>query len=380
MSDYGYDARSRHNLRNQQISELRKHNPVARQIPTPQQPGITVFHISLKRPDNTVFDLRIALDKNFPHAPPVIQLTAKCTHPWLSKDGYYSVIGHQGLNKWNSHTSNLGRIVQEIVKEFCTRPPARIVPGNNINNRGIIGNTTTGPPTSVSQHSYQQPPTSNTPLGITSHHSTLTGSRDGTNSMGGGGLMPPSYSTGGTKSSNEPKKTTKSWSVPEVSTIFPEVQSLNASQIQSLIDNDDELDTFCDTVDGIKKLTDVLSMLRKKNGSAAEKNLSHEEEITLLKTEIDSLHCVLNEKKKAYATLVERQHAILNKSSPAELIRKLQKSADDLELESDELADEFVQDEFEGSHKDWQKRFLKSRKAYHQRVAMISRFQATNGR
>ena len=44
-------------------------------------------------------------------------------------------------------------------------------------------------------------------------------------------------------------------------------------------------------------------------------------------------------------------------------------------MESMELADEFVQDDFDGSLKDWAKQFLRARTLYHKRKAMIAKFQ-----
>jgi hypothetical protein len=62
------------------------------------------------------------------------------------------------------------------------------------------------------------------------------------------------------------------------------------------------------------------------------------------------------------------------------LIRKLQQSADQLELESEELADEFTNDDYENSQKEWQKEFLKQREGYHRRKAMITRYtELSNG-
>ena len=125
MSDFGYDGRAHKNQRDQQIAELRKHNPVARQTQTSQQPGTTAFSIGLQLKDRTIITMRIALGKEFPQAPPVIQMLSKVSHPWLSRDGYFCVTGHRGLQNWNMH-SNLGRVVSEIVTEFCARPPARM--------------------------------------------------------------------------------------------------------------------------------------------------------------------------------------------------------------------------------------------------------------
>ena len=374
MSDYGYDARTQQHLKDQHIAELRKHNPVARQTPTPHQPGTTAFSIGLQLKDRTIITMRIALGKEFPQAPPVIQMLCKCSHPWLSQDGYYCVQGHRGLQNWTM-SSNLGRVVSEIVSEFCVRPPTRLTVGGS-------KSTAAAPSTAASQPSYQPPPTTNTPLGITSHHQTSsqmsTANGRSAGPPHGGGIMPPSYSTGSKTTDTRPQPaavaSTKSWSVPQVGTTFSEVRSLSATEIQTLMDDDEAFDTFCDTVDGVQQLSALVATLRKKNGKAAEENLSHEEEILSLKTEINSLHGILKEKKNAYEVLVERQRAVLSKSSPEELIRKLKHSADQLENESEELADEYVGDDYDGTQKQWQKEFLKSRELFHRRKAMISRF------
>jgi len=105
MTDYGrsgsFHATNQQTLRDQQIAELRTHMPVAREVAQPTQPGTTAFSLGLQLNDKTIISMRIALGKDFPHAPPVIQLLSKCRHPWLSKEGYFKVVGHAGLRNWN---------------------------------------------------------------------------------------------------------------------------------------------------------------------------------------------------------------------------------------------------------------------------------------
>ena len=387
MSDYGYDGRAQKNQRDQQIAELRKHNPVARQTQTSQQTGTTAFSIDLQLKDRTIITMRIALGKEFPQAPPVIQMLSKVSHPWLSRDGYFCVIGHRGLQNWNMH-SNLGRVVSEIVTEFCARPPARMNQTANVPAPSTSTVTQQQQQQQQQQPSYQPPPTNNTPLGITNHHQTNSSSRgnnNNSNNNNGGGNMPPTYSTGsnGSKVTNAapfvvPPPPTKTWTVPAIASTFPEVHSLNATEIQNLMDDDEAFDTFCSTVNGVQKLTTLVATLREKNGQAAETNLSHEEKIVSCKTEIETLHTNLKEKKKKYDALVERQRVVLSKSSPEELIKKLQQNAEQLEMESEELADEYVNDDYDGNQKKWQKEFLQSKKMFHRRKAMIARYKQLN--
>ena len=100
----------------------------------------------------------------------------------------------------------------------------------------------------------------------------------------------------------------------------------------------------------------MLRDLVKNNEVAARKNLSHEEDIKSLQEEVAGLREVLQEKQASYAKLVERQDALARKMSPIELVRKVESAVDEIDMESMELADEFVQDDFDGSLKDWTKR------------------------
>merc|ERR1712130_756162 len=45
----------------------------------------------------------------------------KYSHPWLDQNGY--IIGIDELNRWSSHSSDLGRIVQSAVLQFSASPP-----------------------------------------------------------------------------------------------------------------------------------------------------------------------------------------------------------------------------------------------------------------
>ena len=277
----------------------------------------------------------------------------------------------------NHFSGNLGRVVSEIVHEFCVRPPQRM--------------TVAAP--SAATASYQPPSTSSMPLGITSHHAHTQPRRGA-----GGAGDPPTYATGGragdvtntaaaaaataaaaaaAAGSSKVAARKKTWSMPPVSRTFVEVQPLVASDIQTLIDEDETFHTFCDTVSNVQNLNTVLSMLRNKNGTSAVKNLSYEEEITTLRTETESLHAILKEKKISYDALIERRRLVLNKSSPIELIRKLKQKAEEISDASEELADEFVRDEYEGNQKEWLKEFLVARSLYHRRKAMILRYEET---
>ena len=66
----------------------------------------------------------------------------------------------------------------------------------------------------------------------------------------------------------------------------------------------------------------------------------------------------------------------MHKSSPEELIRKISESADQLEMESEELADEYVNNDYDGGDgKAWEREFLAMRTLYHRRKALVARFQ-----
>ena len=175
----------------------------------------------------------------------------------------------------------------------------------------------------------------------------------------------------------------KTWAIPSVGSVdragnvtFPEVSNLELARLRKLLEDDDEFDAFCsENVAGVKMLHMALRDLVKNNDVVARKNLGHEEDIRSLQEDVVGLRELLQEKQAGYAKLVERQDALARKMSPDELVRKVEGAADEIDMESMELADEFVQDDFDGSLKDWAKQFLRARTLYHKRKAMIAKFQ-----
>ena len=71
----------------------------------------------------------------------------------------------------------------------------------------------------------------------------------------------------------------------------------------------------------------------------------------------------------------ERSETLARKMSAEELIQRVEAAADNIDMESMELADEFVQDDFDGTLKEWTKQFLKVRELYHKRKALIAKFK-----
>lgn len=379
---------------------------MVREISNVQEPGSSAFSIGLQLKDTTIITMRIGIGPDFPSSAPVVQLLTRCTHPWLSKDGYFRVVGHERLRNWNMHC-NLGKVIHEVVAEFCRRPPKRI---QVVNMAQMAAAATQKPkPSSVSSTpSYGIPAVNNSPLGITlstarnaSTRNELPpsytpnpsyptyGSVSSSDSYGGSGSISNARETTesaskfqGRSDNNEGKKQS-TWAIPAVgvvdaagNTTFPEVASLGDSRLRKLLEDDGAFQIFCqEKVAAVKTLNTTLKDLVKNNDVLARKNLGHEEKIQTLKDEVTSLRTMLKEKQTSYNRLVEKQETLSRKMSPEEFVRRIEVSVEEIDLESGELADEFVNNDFDGSLKEWTKQFMDIRKLYHKRRALISKFR-----
>ena len=322
---------------------------MAREV-TSSHPGSNVFEIGLQLRDGTIITMRIALGKSFPRSAPVVQMLSQCTHPWLSTDGYCRVVGHAGLNSWGTG-SNLGRVVHEIVAEFCKRPPLRA--GAQASRRG--GASTAQQTNGSQQPSYPTP----------SSRSSSSGSRD----------PPPSYEGKQERSVVESVGSDTQFS--QLPKSYPEVEKLSEEELAKLLDDDIMFSDFCSGISAVSDIEKILDAQLEKNNDVAKRSLEKEEELSALKDEIKSLRDVLTEKEAGYEQLLNRQRVLLQRSSPAQLILRVEESCDEIEMESEELADEFLKEDYDGSSKNWIKEFMRIRKVLHRRKAIVQSYKTS---
>lgn len=106
--------RSEIDIRKRQINTLKIFNDNVTEL----QEG-SEYQVLFKASNNE-FCLRVLLTPEFPNDKPILQITPTVVHPWVNTDG--DITSAPGLLNFTIH-SDLGRVVQAIIREFARNPP-----------------------------------------------------------------------------------------------------------------------------------------------------------------------------------------------------------------------------------------------------------------
>ncbi|KAK9888545.1 hypothetical protein WA026_000792 [Henosepilachna vigintioctopunctata] len=101
-------------IRKQQITTLKVFNANVSELTE----GIE-YQVDFHAGEND-FKLIVSLGNDFPNEKPLIKIIPVIIHPWVNKDG--DIISAPGLLNFTVH-SDLGRVVQAIIREFERNPP-----------------------------------------------------------------------------------------------------------------------------------------------------------------------------------------------------------------------------------------------------------------
>ncbi|KAI8979130.1 hypothetical protein BDF20DRAFT_867790 [Mycotypha africana] len=288
--------------------------------------------------------LIINLPSNFPEEPPVITVSPTgMRHPWIDSD----VVMHDGLPSWTLQ-SNLGLLVKDICKEFTMRPPAK-------KSTTVTGGTRISvvpPPLPASQLQQQQ----------------VTSMTNKTNDEGYGARPQPPIPSR-SNSSNTPTSHTTNLE-------YNAISKLSSEEIDELLSDETGFEIFFNTLDRVKNLKAFQEELRNGNDQLAHKNLSREDQLIKLRSEVADLYNKYQTDKAAFDKKERQQNEAFSRFSSSTVLTRLKASL----YESDELSESVAQSFLDGNldNDSFVKQFREFRKVYHLRASKLERAQKDN--
>ncbi|XP_051170341.1 vacuolar protein sorting-associated protein 37A [Leptopilina boulardi] len=319
----------------------------------------------------------VSLSPEFPLEKPVLRVTPPITHPWCNE--HSEITSAPGLLHFTVH-SDLGRVVQAIIREFSRNPPQLLEdnsPPSAVQHIDIAGR---GSPSyalnpyfelpSTSYNSYynsQFPqfssPNTNSPIfnynytnsgntyisdnktqscATSSHHSTyVTNTRSLHNSN------PIQYTT-------NPHANTYSnlhhvniniqqpMQNQIVSQFFPELNNLTIEELKKFNGNDEKIDEFLELHPQLKDIDtaveDTIDWVQK----TAAANLVKEEELKQLQDEVRNKVETVKELKARYDQLLRKYNNLSEVFTPDHIKQCLQKAADESHEKSEKIAEDFL--------------------------------------
>lgn len=228
--------------------------------------------------------LIVKLGPDFPVEKPSLFIYPPVRHPWVSQTG--EIISAPGLLNFTVH-SDLGRVVQAIIREFELRPPQLL----------------------------------------------------------NGDITPPSQSV------NLPANpylnsicNDKNYNIPDsVGCLsFPALNELSTTQLKELNENSELLDKFIETQHLNSSVNKEIDELIEKNEKLALANLKMEPELHQLQEDVSSLCITLGEYKRKYEELSSEYKECCDKYNPHRIIERIRESVAEVDEESEKIAESFL--------------------------------------
>lgn len=273
-------------------------------------------------------------------APAMSMAGIKARHPWL--DSRMRITGFDAIkseDRWRSSRMTLGQAVHEVVKHLQLNPPEVL----EITDSGLRSIQT------------------NQQNGANRSHHEASRSKATDDDYD----APPDYST--------------VLSMPNIPSHFEELDPLSREDLEELLEDELEFMAFVNKIPVFQEIQSVANDALEENVELAKSNLEKEEKIKSLHKYVTELKSKLETKIQAFKELERKQDSICAPPDMRDVLRKLHKGKKEAFDESEQLADEWVED---GSDVDqFVKNFIEKRMVHHMRAAKIERLQASaNGK
>ncbi|XP_014282939.1 vacuolar protein sorting-associated protein 37A [Halyomorpha halys] len=229
--------------------------------------------------------LIVRLGPEFPLEKPSLYIYPPVRHPWVSPTG--EIVSAPGLLNFTVH-SDLGRVVQAIIREFQLRPPQLL-------------NGDISPP----QFDASKLPTPST-------HSNYIYSDKNYNTSAG------------------------------VSSSFPALNEMSTAQLKELNENSDLLNSFIDNLNVKLQISKSISEYVELNEKLADENLKKEPELVELQDDVSTLLVTLKEYKSKYEELSAEYKDCCDRFNPHQIIQRIREKVSEVDEESERIAEAFL--------------------------------------
>ncbi|XP_077270710.1 vacuolar protein sorting 37A isoform X1 [Temnothorax americanus] len=328
--------------------------------------------------------IMVSLSPNFPLEKPVLRVSPPISHPWCNE--HSEITSAPGLLNFSVH-SDLGRVVQAIIREFSKNPPQfleDVSPGSAKSHSDLQGRNS--PSYSLQQYPVEIPSTSfnsyyntqyphlsssnaNTSIynynytnsghtyvsssksfGGTSHHSAYipssrnstlqnsTSARYTSDQQHGAPYLNSHYANANYQ---QPLPNQSLAKAPQ-SIIFPELNNLTNEELKRLSEDDDKLDEFLEKHSDIKDINAAIEDAMDWVEKTAEANAAKEPELKQLQADVADKVKTVAALKARYDNLIQRYNKLSDVFTPDHIKECLRQAADESHEESEKIAEDFL--------------------------------------
>lgn len=257
------------------------------------------------------------------------------SHDWLDSNsvltGYPPI---QSAAAWRDARLLLGQAVHQVVQELQVRPP-------------IIHSIIDPALERIQRNRNQQPPVTRVEEDA-----------------------PPTYSS-------VIITDTTTVDMPVVPTEFPELDALDREQLDALLSNDVEFQTYCHQLNAIRSLNQMATAAVDENAMAAQRNLQKKDQLIELHQTATSLHEQFQQKVQEFRQLEQTLDSLCQPVDRKKVVKEFTKAKKEALEESEQLATDWIENQ-EGAHVDqFLSSFLQIRQLHHVRAAKLELLEAS---
>lgn len=326
--------------------------------------------------------IMVSLSPEFPLEKPVLRVSPPVNHPWCNE--HSEITSAPGLLNFTVH-SDLGRVVQAIIREFSKHPPQLLEdmsPGSTKSHRDLQGRNSPSytlqqypeiPHTSYNTYytsQYPQYSSANVNTCIYNYNHTNSGSsyaaENHNKSFVSTGQATPYTSTSSRNSSLQNTDTVRYAtqhgstylnshytnagyqqalpSQPKMpqSVAFPELNKLSNEELRQLAEDEDRLDEFLEKHSQIKDINLAIDDAIDWANKTAEANVAKEPELKELQYDVADKVQTVSTLKARYDQLIQRYNKLSEVFTPDHIKECLRKAADESHEESEKIAEDFL--------------------------------------
>ncbi|KAF3420290.1 hypothetical protein E2986_10269 [Frieseomelitta varia] len=327
--------------------------------------------------------IMVSLSPEFPLEKPALRVSPPVNHPWCNE--HSEITCAPGLLNFTVH-SDLGRVVQAIIREFSKNPPQlleEVSPGSVKSHRDSQGRNSPSyslqqypeiSPTSYNSYYTTQYPqyssasantciynynhTNSSTVYVTENHTKfgspsqhpayVASSRSGSlhnvdvtryNSNQHGTYLNSHYVNANYHQQSLPNQAQAKL---RQSIAFPELNNLTNEELKWLSEDDDRLDEFLDKHSNLKDINaaidDAIDWVQK----TAEANVAKEPELRELQSDVANKVQTVTALKARYDQLIQRYNKLSEAFTPDHIKECLKRAADESHEESERIAEDFL--------------------------------------
>nr|CAI5860063.1 unnamed protein product [Callosobruchus analis] len=261
------------------------------------------YEISFTSGGNS-FCLKVLLSRDFPNEKPTLKVYPVVHHAWVDIDGV--IKSAPGLLSFNVHSSDLGRVVQAIIREFQRDPPP-LASSVNI----------TTASTSINDEVHQSSQ-------LTYPLFTSTNS-----------ISIPTYSLSSNYLVQQPSYVQRNFP-------FPELSGMSYEDLKLINESVDRQDEFIDELPMIKEQNKTLDEIALQIEEMAVSNLSKKEVLEELRKNVDQRVDEVTKLVLENEQLLASYQTLSDKYAPKNIQDELRRAARKMEGESEKVAESFL--------------------------------------